>query len=86
MTFIQYDEKEALPFFLYLIQIFGDRVFDVKVLTQSAYYGFKNHIAKCRQLILCEICGESFKGKEGTLLITMPSLGDKIKAHFKNYI
>jgi hypothetical protein len=67
MTFIQYDEKEALPCFLYLMQIFGDRVFDVKILTNSAYTRFKDHINNCRQLILCEICGESFKGKVGTL-------------------
>lgn len=40
-----------------------DRVFDVKILTNSAYTRFKDHINNCRQLILCEICGESFKGK-----------------------
>ena len=50
-----------------LIQIFGDRVFDVQILTESAYLGFRRHIDECGQLISCEICGESFKGKVGTL-------------------
>ena len=45
------------------------RVFDVKILTESAYEGYKIHINKCGQLILCEICGESFKGKEGALFL-----------------
>ena len=39
------------------------RVFDVKILTESAYEGYKIHINKCGQLILCEICGETFKGR-----------------------
>ncbi len=50
-------------FSILLIQIFGDRVFDVEILTESAYLGFRRHIEECGQLILCEICGESFKGK-----------------------
>ena len=45
------------------------RVFDVKVLTESAYEGYKIHINKCGQLILCEICGESFKGKVSRLFL-----------------
>ena len=45
------------------------RVFDVKILTPATYEAFRDHINKCGQLILCEICGESFKGKVGTLFL-----------------